>query len=58
MGDPVADPYGRERIGFRLSGAVDRTAFGVSWNAPLPSGGFLLPNDVVLRATFAAVREA
>jgi polyisoprenoid-binding protein YceI len=52
------DPYGNDRIGLELEGKVDRTDFGLNWNAPLPGGGFLLPNDVVLRATFAAVREA
>jgi polyisoprenoid-binding protein YceI len=53
-----ADPYGNDRIGLQLETIVDRTDFGLNWNAPLPGGGFLLPNDVVLRATFAAVREA
>jgi polyisoprenoid-binding protein YceI len=53
-----ADPYGNDRIGLQLETTVDRTDFGLNWNAPLPGGGFLLPNDVVLRATFAAVREA
>ena len=52
------DPYGNDRIGIELSGTVDRTDFGLDWNAPLPGGGFLLPNEVVLRATFAAVRAA
>ena len=52
------DPYGNDRIGLELEGKVDRTDFGLNWNAPLPGGGFLLPNEVVLRATFAAVREA
>jgi polyisoprenoid-binding protein YceI len=52
------DPYGNERIGVEVSGTVDRTDFGLEWNAPLPGGGFLLPNDVVLRGYFAAVRAA
>ena len=52
------DPYGNERIGLELSGTVDRTEFGLTWNAPLPGGGFLLPNDVLLSANFVAVREA
>jgi polyisoprenoid-binding protein YceI len=52
------DPWGNERIGLELAGAVDRTDFGLVWNAPLPGGGFLLPNDVVLRASFAAVKAA
>ena len=50
------DPWGNERIGIDLAGTIDRNEFGVRWNAPLPGGGFLLPNDVVLRANFAAVK--
>ena len=50
------DPYGNERIGIELAGSVDRTDFGLAWNAPLPGGDFLLPNDVVLKANLAAVR--
>ncbi|HJS49271.1 MAG TPA: YceI family protein [Gaiellaceae bacterium] len=53
-----ADAYGNDRIGLELEATVDRTDFGLNWNAPLPGGGFLLPNDVVLKATFAAVRQA
>jgi polyisoprenoid-binding protein YceI len=52
------DPWGNERIGLELAGTVDRTAFGLQWNAPLPGGGLLLPNDVVLKATFAAIRKS
>ena len=50
------DPYGNERLGLELEGTIDRTDFGLEWNAPLPAGGFLLPNEVTLKATFAAVR--
>lgn len=52
------DPWGNERIGLDLVGAVDRTAFGLTWNAPLPGGGFLLPDTVGLAASFSAVRAA
>jgi polyisoprenoid-binding protein YceI len=52
------DPYGNDRIGLQLEGTVDRRDFGLEWNAPLPGGGFLLPNEVVLKANFAAVRAA
>ncbi len=52
------DPYGNDRIGLELAGTVDRTEFGLNWNAPLPGGGFLLPNEVVLRANLAAVKAA
>lgn len=53
-----ADPWGNERIGLELETAIDRTEFGLTWNAPLPGGGFLLPNTVQLAASFSAVKAA
>jgi polyisoprenoid-binding protein YceI len=58
LGGPANDPWGNERIGLELTGSIDRTEFALNWNAPLPGGNFLLPNDVVVRAYFAAVRAA
>ena len=52
------DPWGNERIGIDLEGTVDRADWGLSWNAPIPGGGFLLPNDVRLTATFSAVKAS
>jgi polyisoprenoid-binding protein YceI len=52
------DPAGNDRIVIELSGTIDRTDFGLNWNAPLPGGGLLLPNEVLLTAAFAAVRAA
>ncbi|MFL5896248.1 MAG: YceI family protein [Thermoleophilaceae bacterium] len=50
VSDPMADPYGGERFGLKLEATIDRTAFGVSWNNPLPSGDAALSNDVILLA--------
>jgi polyisoprenoid-binding protein YceI len=55
---PVTDPYGRERIGLRLTTSVDRTAFGVSWNTPLPTGEQALANDVSIVAELYFVKAA
>ncbi len=44
----MTDPYGQERIGLKVATKVDRTDFGVSWNAPLPSGDPALANDVTI----------
>lgn len=52
------DPMGNERIVLELTGTIDRTDFGLDWNAPLPGGGLLLPNEVTLTASFAAVKAA
>jgi polyisoprenoid-binding protein YceI len=56
ISDPVEDPYGRERIGLKLAGKVDRTQFGLNWNNPLPSGEPALANDVELAAELYLVK--
>jgi polyisoprenoid-binding protein YceI len=45
---PVEDPFGNTKLSLHLETIVDRTKFGLNWNAPLPKGGFMLANDVTL----------
>ncbi|HSP73734.1 MAG TPA: YceI family protein [Gaiellaceae bacterium] len=52
------DAYGNERVGLKLEGVVDRTAFGIDWNNPLPSGEPALADDVTLVAEVSFVRAA
>ncbi len=48
---------GRERLGLRLETTIDRTEFGVSWNAPNQTGGGdYVANDVKLIVELALVR--
>jgi polyisoprenoid-binding protein YceI len=56
IADPITDPYGRERIGLKLEGSVDRTSFGINWNNPLPTGEPALANDVSLSAELYFVK--
>jgi polyisoprenoid-binding protein YceI len=58
IGDPITDPWGNERFGLELEGTIDRTAFGVSWNNPLPTGEPALANDVKLTADLQLVEAA
>jgi len=54
---PASDPYGNTRIGLELTTTVDRTAFGLNWNLPLPSGEPALSNEVTLVAGLFFVKE-
>jgi polyisoprenoid-binding protein YceI len=45
---PLEDPFGNTKLGLQFETIVDRTKFGLNWNAPLPKGGFMLANDVTL----------
>jgi polyisoprenoid-binding protein YceI len=51
------DPWGNERVGLDLEGVLNRSEFGLSWNAPLPGGGFLLADDVRLTASLSFVKQ-
>ena len=42
------DLHGNERVGVQLEASIDRSHFGVSWNAPLPKGGLALANETKL----------
>jgi len=46
--DPAETLGGAVKIGVTLETVIDRTKFGLNWNAPLPKGGFAVSNDVKL----------
>jgi polyisoprenoid-binding protein YceI len=46
--DPAVTFGDVEKIGVTLEAIVDRTLYGLEWNAPLPKGGVALANDVKL----------
>jgi polyisoprenoid-binding protein YceI len=53
---PVAGLGDAERIGLELTGRLDRTEYGLDWNAPLPKGGFALANEVKLQVNLELAR--
>jgi polyisoprenoid-binding protein YceI len=55
---PTEDSMGNMRLGFTLKAVIDRTAYGVSWNADLPRGGRALSDDVELTAELEFIRAA
>ena len=57
VSEPNTDPFGRERVGIALEAKVDRTAFGMNWNAPNQGGGNYLGDDVTIKADLALVRQ-
>jgi polyisoprenoid-binding protein YceI len=47
------------KVGITIDTVVDRTKFGLNWNAPLPKGGVALANDVKLTVELElALQEA
>ncbi len=48
--EPIEALGGFVKLGLELEAIVDRTEYGLTWNAPLPKGGFALANEVKLVA--------
>jgi polyisoprenoid-binding protein YceI len=58
LSGPVLDPFGSTRIGLEGSTQVNRKDWGITWNAPLETGGFLVSEKVTLEFDIAAVKQA
>jgi len=54
----ATDVYGAERVGFEGSTTIDRTAWGLSYNAALETGGVLIGEKVRLGFDISAVKSA
>jgi polyisoprenoid-binding protein YceI len=54
---PAVDHFGATRVGLSLTTTVDRTAFDMKWNMPLPNGEPALSNDVTLKADLTLVAQ-
>ncbi|WP_282006144.1 YceI family protein [Propioniciclava sinopodophylli] len=52
------DPFGNERIGFEGSADISRADFGLTWNAALETGGFLVADKVTLEFEVSAIKQA
>jgi polyisoprenoid-binding protein YceI len=55
---PAPDAFGSTRGHLNLEAQIDRTEFDMNWNAPLPSGGKALANEVTLTVELSLVEQA
>jgi polyisoprenoid-binding protein YceI len=55
---PAPDAFGSTRGHLNLEAQIDRTQFEMNWNAPLPSGGKALANEVTLTVELSLVEQA
>ena len=54
---PAVDHFGATRVGLKLQTTIDRTAFDMNWNMPLPTGEPALSNEVTLKAELTLVAQ-
>ncbi|MCI3922264.1 YceI family protein [Paenibacillus sp. TRM 82003] len=52
------DPWGNQKAGFSATGSIKRSDYGLTWNAALETGGFLVGDDVKVSIELQAVKQA
>jgi polyisoprenoid-binding protein YceI len=57
FGGLAQDPWGNTRVGFTVTGKINRQDFGVSFSAVTETGGLMLGNDVKLSASVQFVKQ-
>jgi polyisoprenoid-binding protein YceI len=54
----MKDPWGNEKAGYSLTGKINRKEWGLNWNSPLETGGFLLSDDVTINCDIQLVKQS
>jgi polyisoprenoid-binding protein YceI len=52
------DPWGGERAGFVISGKINRTDWGINFNAVLETGNLMLAEEVKINSEIQLVKQA
>ena len=47
-GGTIKDPYGNVKAGFKITGIIDRTNFGLKYNSVMDAGGILIGEEVTI----------
>ena len=58
FGGIATDPWGNTKAGFTISGKINRTDFGLSWNAALETGGVMVSEEVKILGELQFVKQA
>jgi polyisoprenoid-binding protein YceI len=52
----IADPWGNEKAIFSAQTTINREDWGLTWNAPLEAGGWLVGKEVQIEIEAEAAR--
>jgi polyisoprenoid-binding protein YceI len=58
FGGMMKDPWGNEKVGFTVTGKINRKDWGLNWNAALEAGGVLVSDDVHINADIQLMKSA
>ncbi len=56
-GGTVKDPWGNVKAGFEMKGKINRTDFGLTWNAQIEAGGTMVSEEITLLPTIQLIQK-
>jgi polyisoprenoid-binding protein YceI len=56
FGGVAKDPWGNVKAGFTVNTKINRTEFGLTWNAPIEAGGVLVSEEVKIAAEIQLIK--
>lgn len=57
-GGKATDGYGNRKVGFEVTGKINRKDFGLNWNAVIEGGGLTVSEEVKLMANLQFIEQA
>lgn len=57
-GGTAKDPYGQTKAGFEVTGKLNRSEYGLTWNAATEAGGVVVSDEVKLLATVQVIKQS
>jgi polyisoprenoid-binding protein YceI len=57
FGGIVNDPYGKEKAGFALTGKINRSDWGLTWNSTMEAGGLMVSDEVIISCEVELINE-
>jgi polyisoprenoid-binding protein YceI len=57
FGGVAKDPWGNEKAGFTIATKINRADFGLTWNAPIETGGVLVSEEVKISGELQLVKS-
>ena len=56
-GGKIVDPYGQTKLGFEISGKINRKDYNLKWSATTEAGGLVVGDDVKLHVTIEMAKQ-
>jgi polyisoprenoid-binding protein YceI len=53
----IKDPWGKERAGFTVTGKINRSDWGLTWNTLMETGGLMVSDEVTILCEVELINE-